>query len=48
MFKFDTWPQIDPRLLLYILMVVVVLDHLWAIVLDKRQVRGVAEVNNNN
>lgn len=37
---YDTWPQIDPRHLLYILMVVLIVDHLWAMVLDKRQVRG--------
>ncbi|EDV98150.1 CAAX prenyl protease 1 homolog [Drosophila grimshawi] len=34
---YDTWPKLDPRHLLYILMLVLVLDHTWEIILAKRQ-----------
>ncbi|EDW10635.1 CAAX prenyl protease 1 homolog isoform X1 [Drosophila mojavensis] len=37
MVSYDTWPKIDPRILLYLMMVVLFLDHIWEIILAKRQ-----------
>lgn len=38
MVSYDVWPKIDPRILLYLMMVVLFLDHIWEIILAKRQV----------
>ncbi|XP_064538283.1 CAAX prenyl protease 1 homolog isoform X1 [Drosophila montana] len=34
---YDTWPKLEPRHLLYILMLVLFIDHIWEIILAKRQ-----------
>ncbi|KAH8418549.1 hypothetical protein KR222_000539 [Zaprionus bogoriensis] len=34
---YDTWPKMDPRHLLYLLVAVLCIDHIWEIILAKRQ-----------
>lgn len=36
---YDTWPKIDPKILLWLLLAVLVVDHIWEMILAKRQVR---------
>jgi len=35
---YDTWPKVDPKILLWVLLAVLAVDHIWEIILAKRQV----------
>lgn len=34
---YDTWPKVDPKILLWVLLAVLAVDHIWEIILAKRQ-----------
>jgi len=37
---YDTWPKVDPIIVLVILCLIVLVDRIWEMILTKRQVSG--------
>jgi len=35
---YDTWPKVEPMILLWVLLAVLAVDHIWEMILAKRQV----------